>query len=259
MVIKAQLVSRTSFLAALLFTAMLGGCTSGTMSGLPADYVVEQELGKGVIVGSVGSQTFPDMAYREWNTYAYRSKADPKQGGFITSAVKWSNPFYPQPECPDDGLEDECGLLFAMDLPVGKYEIFGVIPARDSQSANGWGGWDASIAGYDFEVKPGQATYIGNLLSRICAGSSYSYYGIARVGTGRSAMGNVADMYDRDVPLLMEKFSQLKTTTINNETMAGQPWLWEYKQPNDEVLPVVLPNKCMPDRHLEYEGELRRH
>ena len=92
---------------------MLAGC-SGYLPDLPAGYVVESETDKGVITGSVGTNPLGKQ-WREWSRYEYHSTSDP---------------FYPQPECPDDGLPVECGNLFAIVLPVGEYEFWAVSPAR---------------------------------------------------------------------------------------------------------------------------------
>ncbi len=240
--------NQTCYLSIPLFAALLAGC-SGYLPGLPAGYVVGSEPDKGVITGSVG--TIPlGKQWREWSRYDYYSTSDPELRGHVTSAVNWSNPFYPQPECPDDGLPAECGNLFAIALPAGEYEFWAVSPAMDSQAADPGlqKGWATRLQGYRFEVKAGQANYLGNILSRLCGGSGHSYYGMARIGSARSAQGNVADRYSRDVPLLLEKFPQLKSTTIYNSTMAGIPWRWDYGQPDDRAITDVWRDECSPAR-----------
>ena len=86
------------------------------------------------------------------------------------------------------------------------------------------------------------------MLSRLCGGKGYSYYGIASIGSARVAQGDVADRYSRDVPLLLEKFPQLKTTAMKNETMAGMPWRWEYKKSDDSANTGGWRNECSPER-----------
>ena len=230
----------------LLLLLLLTGC-SGFLPELPADYRVEEHQENGVIVGSVGTNPLGKQ-WREWSRYNFHSINDPKFQGHVTSAVNWSNPFYPQPECPDDGLPYECANLFALILPAGLYQFTTVIPAMDSYVAQGWSGWVAELQEYRFEVRSGRATYIGNMLSRLCGGSSYSYYAIATVGIARVAQGDVADRYDRDLPLLREKFPQLENTVIGNETMSGIPWRWEYKQTDKEQLAAHWQSDCAPKR-----------
>jgi hypothetical protein len=249
----SRLASRFRRLTNLTLAALLAGCT-GFLPGLPADYVVEAEPDKGVIVGSVGTNPLGKQ-WREWSRYEYRSTSDPKLHGHVTSAVNWSNPFYPQPECPDDGLPAECASLFAIVLAPGEYEFWAVAPAMDSRVANPGSGWDTLLEGYRFEVQAGQAVYLGNLLSRLCGGSSYSHYGIASIGVARIAEGDVADMYERDVPLLRKKFPQLGNTIIRNAAMTPKPWRWEYKQPVDQVLPAIRPSNCAPVREPGVESQ----
>ena len=62
------------------------------------------------------------------------------------------------------------------------------------------------------------------------------------------AQGDVADMYERDIPLLKEKFPQLQNMPVNNETMAGTAWRWEYKQSDDELLAANWQSECAPVR-----------
>jgi len=235
--------------ARLIPVALLAGCT-GFLPGLPDDYQVGADPEKGVIVGSVGTNPLGNP-WREYSRYDFRSANDPKLRGHVTSAVNWSNPFYPQPECADDGLPDECASLFAILLPAGEYEFRAVIPAMDSNAADrsfSQSGWTALLQGYRFEVKPGQVTYVGNLLSRLCGGTSHSYYGIARIGSARSAQGDIGDMYDRDMPLIRVKFPQLQGARVNNETMAGMAWRWEYKQSDQQSATANWRADCAPLR-----------
>jgi hypothetical protein len=232
--------------ATLIAAGMLSGCT-GYLPGLPVDYDVASDTNKGVITGSVGTNPLGKQ-WREWGRYDFHSITDSKIRGHVTSAVNWSNPFYPQPECPDDGLMDECASLFAIILPAGQYEFSTVIPAMDSHAAGYGAGYATVLKNYKFEVRAGAVTYIVNMLSRLCGGSSYSYYGMARIGRARVAQGDVADMYERDLPLLKEKFPQLQNITVNNETMAGTPWRWEYKQSDETLLATNWQNDCAPFR-----------
>lgn len=127
--------AETNRLAIVFFAAWLSGC-SGFQPGLPADYDLASKSDEGVVVGSVGTNPIGKQ-WREWSRYEYRSVSDPKIHGHVTSAVNWSNPFFSQPECPDDGLLAECGQLFAIVLPAGKYEFWAVVPAMDSQVSQG--------------------------------------------------------------------------------------------------------------------------
>lgn len=102
--------------------------------------------------------------------------------------------------------------------------------------------YDVLLRGYRFVVKPGEVTYVGNLLSRICT-RTRNYLSIAK-----SATGDVSDRYFRDVPLLRQKYPQLETVVIDNETMSGVPWLWRLDVPDGESPPAEWPGECSPER-----------
>lgn len=231
---------------ALLILVVISGC-SGIKSGLKADYVVESDLDHGVVVGSAGSnRPLPTNKFQEWSIYLFRSKSNQEVRGSVQSARFHDLPLNPIPGCAEDGLPDECGLLFAITLPVGEYEFFAVIPAADSRSAADTlsfdDPWDTSLHEYKFTVTSGQVSYLGNLLSRICSRTN-SYFPLAR-----SALGDVADMYSRDVPLLREKFPQLEAVPFANETMSGEPWLWVFKQPKENPITMDSLWECTPQR-----------
>lgn len=230
--------------ARLLFVTALAGCT-GYLPGLPTDYDVASDPNKGVIVGSVGTN-LAGQNWREWSKYTYSPISDPKSVGYVASAVGWSIPSFPQPECPDDGLPAECANLFAILLPVGEYKFWGLVPAMNSSINQFSTRYHVRVEGYRFEVKSGQATYIGNMLTRLCVGPNAA--GIARV-----AQGDVADMYERDVPLLKVKFPQLQNTIVNNETMPGTPWRWEWWQGKGVSVTANWESECAPVREAVTE------
>ncbi len=233
-------------LVILLTVGSIVGC-AGIKSGLPDDYVVQSDLNFGVVIGSVGSITpLPTYKKQERTVYVFRFAADHKLIGSVKSAPFHHLLFSPDPACEEDELPNECGVLFAVKLPVGDYEFFVAHPAMDTQISEAVISnklWDVPLEDFKFVVKPAQVTYLGNLLSRICT-TSNGYFPAAR-----SAIGDVADMYIRDVPLLREKFPQLKTVQIDNETMGGTPWLWKkYKEPQNENKDVEWPYGCSLER-----------
>ena len=247
------ILNLANWLAMLWLMGFTAGCSGYAFKAeLPSDYVVEANLSKGVIVGSVGSKTYPETEYREQNMYLFRSISNPDLRGYVSSATEKKQMFTHLGICSDDGLPDECGSLFAIALPIGEYEFFSVVPTLNSQGNGALfifdSPWDAPLQGYRFSVRSGKVAYLGNLLSRICTGSDRTHWGMFSTSVARSAVGDVADMYDRDVPPLIEKYPQLKTTPINNETIAGAPWRWEYEQSNDQILIVERPDECLPER-----------
>lgn len=230
-----------------LFT-FVSGC-AGIKTDLPDAYVVESDLNYGVVVGSVGSvKPLPKNKRQEVTAYLFHSTADQEVLGSVVSAPYHELPFNSRPVCAEDGLPDECGILFAKRLPVGEYEFFVARPAIDTRGSEGVFSnkpWDVALDGYQFVVKPAQVTYLGNLLSRICSSAGDWFAG------ARSAVGDVADMYDRDVALLRGKFPQLRAAQIENETIVGKPWFWaKYKGPQADDLTFEWPNSCSPTRDI---------
>jgi len=210
---------------------------------LPENFVLGNEVGFGVITGSVGSR--PDQ-WHEWSQYYFRATDGGRTSGYLNSGATY-NPFYlfgDMPRCEDDGLAAECGHLYAIVLPVGDYEIHQVAPAMDSYIAGtaGVGVWSEPLRGYRFRVSPGRVTYLGNLLSRVCTAG-------AVVGSRVwSAIGDVADLSARDIPLLRTKYPQLADSTFDIAVMPGEPWRWRY-QPNNwfnlnEEPPAGWPADC---------------
>lgn len=240
---------RFFYLTAQLLTLIVVGCAGGLQNELPLEYNMGSDSRLGVVIGSVGAKPAPgNPPWYEWSRYDFHSLTDPDTEGHITSAFKW-NPFYmwgSMPLCADDGLESECGYLFAMLLPAGDYEIHQVTPAMMSRSVDNsftQRGWTLPLKDYNFVVYPGQAVYIGNLLSRICVGR------IKRGNHVLSAIGVVKDMSERDMPLLVAKYPQLEGVKILHQPVSGTPWLWRYKKNEGFVPPYGWPKDCS----LEFE------
>lgn len=59
---------------------------------------------------------------------------------------------------------------------------------------------------------------------------------------------------ERDMPLLKEKFPQLQNTVVNNETMAGTAWRWEWKHSDGESISANWQSECAPVRDATAES-----
>lgn len=217
--------------AVLSLELLIGGCSGYALkSGLPADYVVGSDASHGIVLVSVGAIPEPALGWNSWSYYEFRSVNKPKLLGNVASAKKHNFGF--TPGCDDDGLPEECGHLYALVLPAGEYEFCRVIPDLDRHQSDTFHSeyYDTPMERYRFVVRAGGAAYLGNLVSRICAGAASG-----RGNTILSAVGRVVDRYERDVPLLVTKFPQLSENAIRNESMTGSPWLWRYKDGIDFV------------------------
>ncbi len=178
----------------------------------------------------------------------------------MTSAYRY-NPFYmfgTMTLCADDGLDADCGQLFALQLPAGEYEFHRVIPAMvelASDKSFRPSGWDQPLSGYRFTVRAGEVSYLGALLSRICVGGKSRRH---RVNQVWAAVGAVFDRYERDYPLLIARYPQLAGAEIRQAPLPGQPWLWRHKESQGVTPPYGWPPDCAPEpeRALEYlQGE----
>lgn len=203
-------------------------CSSRFQKNIPDDFSVVTNPDFGVVVGSVSS--IPDDRWQEMSQYRYQSLSDKKIQGVFTSAAKYNafTVFAHVPKCEDDGLEAECGRLFATALPAGNYEIYAVVVSLDEPN-NRWEG--RNLSGYGFTVGRGQVSYIGNLKSSIQVGQvSFSSRDIV------AADGRVVDEFERDVPLLKAKFPELAKWEIERSPIHGDSWEWRRSDKgNDDV------------------------
>ncbi len=232
----------------LLLSVFATGCVATFPPLIPADYDLATDSHNGFIIGSIGVKGAPaPSTWLEWSQYAYRSVSDPELKGQINSAFKW-NPYYmwgSMPLCDEDGLKSECGLLFAVMLPAGEYEFCCVIAAQEARIASSSvSDWTQPLNGYRFTVRPGEATYIGNLMSRICIGVASE---VINRNAVLAAVGDVADMSVRDLPMLRAKYPQLGAATVVNETMSGEPWLWRRKLSRGTAPPYGWHPDCSTD------------
>lgn len=82
------ILNLANWLAMLWLMAFIAGCSGYAFKAeLPSDYVVESDLSKGVVVGSVGSKTYPETNYREQNMYLFRSTSNHDLRGYVSSGT----------------------------------------------------------------------------------------------------------------------------------------------------------------------------
>lgn len=216
---------------AAMATVLLGsvGCASVAprinQPSLDPKYRPGVNLQTGVVVGSVTALRDPYReSLAELAQYYIRSTSDSKFRFTLTSAAKY-NPytfFAEVPKCDEEGLAEECGRLFALELPLGDYEIYAVMAAASSAtSTTNLGDWTVALEGYRFVVEPGSVAYLGNLNSRICVGS------VSQMRSGVvAAAGNVGDEFPRDWPLLQARFPMLLEVKPERQVLKGAPWQW---------------------------------
>jgi len=234
---------RLQYPAMLAISMVVAGCAGRVEHELPSGYPIGTDMRKGVVVGTIGARPAPETPpWYEWSLYKYRSLSEPALEGTITSAFKW-NPYYmwgSMPLCADDGLESECGRTFALLLPAGEYEFTSVRPAMMEAVTSGDSpGSQVPLSGYRFSISAGEVVYVGHLLSRICITGS-------RIRGGNApwtAVGDVADKGDRDIPLIVARYPDLRDAVVARRPMPGEPWLWRHPRLKPEFRPEGCSNQ----------------
>jgi len=205
-----------------MLIAILGSaCSRFVQQNIGEDAAPGFEAGGGMIVGSV---TAPFASrYHHGVQFRYRSLGgDGSRQGVLTSASGLR--FVPyMPSCGEDGLEPQCGRLFAVELPAGDYEVFQLTVA------SGGSGYSLPIQTWRFCVSPGQVSYLGSLHMQYCEG-------LVRNTRGGILGGelSIRDEYARDVALLRGRFRQLAGQPVRRQLLPATVIRWRVPyQPYD--------------------------
>jgi len=196
----------------LSVTITLGsGCTPLVQKNLGEDHGSMKDIGGGIIVGSV---TAPLAAhYHKEVVFWYHSLENQNEHrGVLTSGTRFPNLLPWLPSCSESGLDDQCGRLFAVNLPAGKYVIDHVVFEGDHYQP------DPPAV---FSVLEGRAIYLGNLHVTYCVGLVSSTR-----GNILGADVSVQDNYERDTSLLTGKYSSLRNVQIERHLLADPAWKW---------------------------------
>jgi hypothetical protein len=205
-----------------MLIAILGSaCSRFVQQNIGEDAAPGFEAGGGMIAGSV---TAPFASrFHHGVQFRYRSLGgDGSRQGVLTSAS--SLRFVPYlPSCGEDGLEPQCGRLFAVELPAGDYEVFQLTVA------SGGSGYSLPIQTWRFSVSPGQVSYLGSLHMQYCEG-------LFRNTRGGILGGelSIRDEYPRDVDLLRGRFRQLAGLPVRKQLLPATVIRWRVPyQPYD--------------------------
>lgn len=201
-----------TILATLAIANLATGCSRIAQKNLAEDSPSIVHSGGGIIVGSV---TAPKVLhYHKTALFRYRALGDDgKPGGILTSGRTpgWQPTI---PECDEDGLEQECGRLFAVSLPAGGYEIFEVSAVGDNDSYR-------VFPPLQFTVLEGKVSYLGDLHVSYCQGMVHSMRGGILGGEI-----SIRDEFDRDIPLLKSKYSQLNSVDVDKRLLPATSSSW---------------------------------
>jgi hypothetical protein len=225
---------------AISVVCLLAGCAAlldEIPDTLPPDHVPGATGQTGIVVGSVTSLPNRYGQWQEWSAYSFRARADSTVAGRLWSGsddlygrliVPFAYRRYPEYKgCAEEAsLESVCGRLFAIELPVGEYEIWQVIVAGRGGASSVW---TVPLAETRFTVRGGAVTYLGNLNNRICVSS----IGLSNIVVAVS--GEVQDHFTRDWPLLIAKYPFIAEQSMERAVIQGQPWqqrLWSNREPS---------------------------
>ena len=204
----------------LLITILSNGCNTLIQNNISKNKYIGIDFEGGIIVGSV---TAPFAKHYHKEVYfQYRSLGSgDKHNGVITSGTPFPGLLPWLPSCHEDSLEDQCGRLFAINLPAGDYEIYGM-KVNDNEGFR-------PIPPAVFSSSEGSVTYIGNLHVIYCVGLPRSLRGAILGGVIK-----VLDNYERDTDLIKKKYRSLNVTPIQKILLPDYSWSWRVSyQPHD--------------------------
>ena len=235
-VCSALYARRLRRIAALCLFAVQA-CAS-RQAALPTDVDPASMTGSGAIVGSVTSA--PDdrwnPPYFQPSAYYYRGVDDPTVNGVLRSGSGSTVGQWDSERCAP-GIPDEyagaqhrgsiprsdCGRLFALTLPAGRYRIHTVqFRQPNATSVEPASLFSRPLESMEWTVTAGEVRYLGELRSRICMGSTG--HGL-RVST---VHGEVRDAFTRDLPLLVARFPALRGRQIVPRALPSAPWTWQW-------------------------------
>jgi len=185
------------------------GCVSLDQKNLPTDQGTVSSVSGGIITGSV---TAPKAAhYHEEVYFWYHSLEKPNDHkSVLTSGTLFPRFILWIPSCSEDGLDDQCGRLFAINLTAGKYMIDHIV----------FGGnhYQLSTPAV-FSVTEGETAYLGNLHVSYCVGLVRS--------TRSNILGadiTIRDNYERDTSMVKANYKALKKVTIKRSLLPDNAW-----------------------------------
>ena len=210
-IIRGSFDSRVVLLVTWVAAVLVSGCGRLFQNDINPDSASLFGPGEGVILGSV---TAPFIErYHETLRFHYRSLGDRgRTTGHLTSAAKFWTPGIPT--CDKDGLTEQCGRLFAVSLPAGDYEIFGVQEVDPGSRIH-------VMPPLRFTVVQGRRSYLGNVHTAFCQG-------LVRSTRGGILGGDltIRDESQRDLALLTARYPQLTGADIEMQLLPDLGWRW---------------------------------
>ncbi|TQV82135.1 hypothetical protein [Denitrobaculum tricleocarpae] len=208
-----RLTSNPALFALLLIGFVLSGCATKSVD---TSFAFTPETETGLVVGSASSDVKDESWYDGLVKFYYIKtdeigKLGTKNAGFIYALP----PTLPLGAPGDSEFSDSDGSVFAIALEPGDY-----ILSR----------WEIEVGAYaiiypvdpaplPFTVEKGKATYVGNL--HMFFRTARNIIGLTSINDGRPA---ISDRSERDLPLLLERYPNLKREEIEIEIIDDRPW-----------------------------------
>lgn len=187
------MLNRYFVVAAVLF---FSGCA---IQSVDPSYVLDPDSDVGAIIGSIS------YAGR-YSGYAvhFRNIETGKKGRLQIGESQALLPMAPKSDFDDPGM---IGKLFAVELPVGRYEMTHWTVGSGAVTVS-----STSPFSIGFEVDPGKAVYIGSFQFMQTAG-----LGLAVTGASLS----YKDTASRDLAILRQKFPNLANAPLTSVIESG--------------------------------------
>lgn len=199
--------------ALLLIAIALSGCATKSVD---TSFAFTPETETGLIVGSASADKKDESWYDGLVKFYYIKtdevgKLGTKNAGFIYALP----PTLPLGTPGDSEFSDSDGSVFAIAVEPGEYILHR---------------WEIEVGAYaiiypvdpaplPFTVEKGQATYVGNL--HMSFQTARNIIGLTSIADGRPA---ISDRSERDIPMLLNRYPNLKREEIEIEIIDDRPW-----------------------------------
>lgn len=180
--------------------------------------------GQGLVIGSFTTDT-PYPNYHIWTTMQIGAIPNPRVLDLTQVITESGCDLHFSDSSPFPGV---CGRLVALKLPAGQYRIFWVYSQTGNVTLA-----PTKIVEANFTVRPGRATYIGNIHMTLDS-TDETFLGKHLMAGGWPVIN---DARGRDIPLLKQAVPALNDGNVDYTVLAFPP----RGQVGIEEQPLILP------------------
>ena len=181
------------------------------------NYRLDVVTGKGLMVVSMTMPKFHHghLHNLRWQLFYRAAAAKPQKRPGKAITLEHEN-FLTGRNIANDFGAEMFGVLFAVELPAGSYELTKWYLDANTTATN-LESINAKPLG--FEIHAGRATYVGNLDMKVRAGENI--LGIEVLGDARVT---ISDEVKRDTEIFLRKFPQLSRDQVDNGVTTDISW-----------------------------------